>query len=221
MNLAILGIVKIISGILLMGALIFLPANTIHYAAGWRLLGLLFIPMIFVGIALYLKAPDLLKKRLNDKETQKDQKVVILLSSILFVGCFTVAGLDFRFGWSHFPKWLSLISCITFFLAYLLYVEVMRENAYLSRTVEIQENQQVVSTGLYGIVRHPMYFAALLLFISMPLVLESFVALLFMLPLPFVFVLRIKNEEMVLEQGLEGYKEYKEKVKYRLLPGIW
>lgn len=182
---------------------------------------MLFIPMIILGLMLWLKAPDLLAKRLRNKENESEQKQVIALSLLVFVGGFVVAALDFRFKWSNLPTWLVIVASVILLLSYGLYGEVMRENAYLSRTVEIQENQKVIDTGLYGIVRHPMYFATTLLFLSFPLVLGSVVAFVIFLFYPALLVKRIKNEEIVLEKGLKGYKEYKERVKYRMIPFIW
>lgn len=220
-KLAIQAVTKFISGFILLSALLFLPAGTIKYAGAWRLIGLLFVPMLIVGVALILKAPDLLKKRLNDRESEAEQRMVIALSGLEFTACFVLAGLDCRFGWTHFPGWATIASCVLFLIAYGIYGEVMRENAYLSRTVEIQENQQVIQEGLYGVVRHPMYFSVVLLFWAMPLVLNSLPAFAVMLPFPLLLVKRIRNEEKVLEEGLAGYREYEEKVKYRLIPFIW
>ena len=209
------------SGILLLGALLFWPAGTLQYYKGWLLMGLLFIPMLIVGVVLLKKDRALLEKRLSSKESEKEQRLVILVSSVEFAACFLLAGFDFRFGWSSFPLWLTIAASVLFLAAYFIYVEVMRENAYLSRTVEVQENQKVVDTGLYGVVRHPMYFGTILLFWAMPLVLGSWPAFAVMLPYPLLLVKRIKNEEAVLETGLPGYTEYEKKVKYRLLPFIW
>ncbi len=215
------GLVKIVSGIVLMGLLLFLPAGTWRYPGAWLLLAFLFVPMPVVGVVLIIKAPALLEKRLNTKEREPEQKLVILLSSLIFITGFLLAGLDFRFGWSPLPLIVIMIGSALFLLAYGLYLEVMRENAYLSRTVEIQEGQKIVDTGLYGLVRHPMYLAVDLLFISMPLILGSAAAILPFLFFPAVLIKRIKNEEKLLEEGLPGYREYKNKVKYRLLPYIW
>ena len=220
-RLLISAVTKFVSGLLLMGALLFLPAGTLRFPGAWRLVVLLFVPMLLFGTVLYLKAPELLKKRLNSKESSQVQKRVILLSALQFIACFVLAGLDFRFGWFSLPGWLVTAASVVFVGCYGLYMEVMRENAYLSRTVEIQEGQQVVSTGLYGIVRHPMYFAVTLLFWAMPLVLGSLAAFLVMLPFPLLLVSRIRDEERILEEGLPGYREYEEKVRYRLLPFIW
>lgn len=220
-KLAVQAMIKFISGLLLIGLFLFLPAGSIYYAGAWRLIGLLFVPMLIAGTVLIIKNPDLLKKRLKDKETETEQKFVIVMSGLEFAVCFIVAGLDDRFGWTKLPGWATAVFCVIFLISYGIYVEVMRENAYLSRTVEIQENQRVVSTGLYGIVRHPMYFSTVLLFWAMPLVLGSLPAFLIMLPFPLLLVKRIRNEEKVLEEGLAGYREYKDKVKYRLIPFIW
>lgn len=209
------------SGAILMGLLLFLPAGTVHYWNAWLLLAILFLPMLVVGIVLMRKAPDLLRKRLNTKETESDQITVIIGSSAMFVSGFILAGLDFRFGWLPLPRWVSIAAAVVFLIAYALYVEVLRENAYLSRTVEIQENQNVIDTGLYGIVRHPLYSVTLLLFLSIPLVLGSLISLVVFLFYPFLIAKRIRNEEQVLEAGLEGYTEYKTRVKYRIIPFIW
>ena len=209
------------SGAILMGLLLFLPAGTVHYWNAWLLLAILFLPMLVVGIVLMRKAPDLLRKRLNTKETESDQITVIIGSSAMFVSGFILAGLDFRFGWLPLPRWVSIAAAVVFLIAYALYVEVLRENAYLSRTVEIQENQKVIDTGLYGIVRHPLYSVTLLLFLSIPLVLGSLISLMVFLFYPFLIAKRIRNEEQVLEAGLEGYTEYKTRVKYRIIPFIW
>lgn len=215
------GSLKMISGLLLMGVLLFVPAGSWYYYGAWRLLALLFLPMLPVGLVLYLKAPELLRKRLNSKEQEPEQKKVIALSCLIFIIGFILAGLDFRFRWTQLPLPVVLVGSVLFLIAYGLYLEVMRENAYLSRTVEIQEDQKVIDTGLYGVVRHPMYLAVVVLFLSMPLVLGSAVAILPFLFVPAVLVKRIKNEETVLEDGLPGYREYKEKVKYRMIPFIW
>ena len=220
-QLLIQAIFKTGSGAILMGLLLFLPAGTVHYWNAWLLLAILFLPMLVVGIVLMRKAPDLLRKRLNTKETESDQITVIIGSSAMFVSGFILAGLDFRFGWLPLPRWVSIAAAVVFLIAYALYVEVLRENAYLSRTVEIQENQKVIDTGLYGIVRHPLYSVTLLLFLSIPLVLGSLISLVGFLFYPFLIAKRIRNEEQVLEAGLEGYTEYKTRVKYRIIPFIW
>ena len=220
-RLLIQAIFKTVSGAILMGLLMFLSAGTVHYWNAWLLLAILFLPMLVVGIVLMRKAPDLLRKRLNTKETESDQIAVIIGSSVMFVTGFILAGLDFRFGWLPLPRWVSIAAAVVFLIAYVLYVEVLRENAYLSRTVEIQENQKVIDTGLYGIVRHPLYSVTLLLFLSIPLVLGSLISLVVFLFYPFLIVKRIRNEEQVLEAGLEGYTEYKTRVKYRIIPFVW
>lgn len=208
-------------GVILVGLLLFLPAWSFRFWQGWLLMGILFIPMFIAGLVMMWKNPSLLEKRLSAKEEQKEQKTVVALSGLLFIGAFVVAGLNWRFGWCVLPDWAVWVAAGLFLICYLLYAEVLRENTYLSRTVEVQENQKVIDSGLYGIVRHPMYTATTVLFLAMPLVLASpisFLVLLLYLPL---IVKRIKNEEMVLEEGLEGYREYKQKVKYRLIPLIW
>lgn len=215
------GLLKMLSGMLLVGLVLFLPAGSWSYFNGWLFCGLLFLPMLVVGALLLWKAPALLEKRLNTKEQEKTQIAVVAVSSLLFVAAFVTAGLDFRFGWTHVPIWLVCLAAVLQLAAYGLYAEVMRENAYLSRTVEVQENQKVIDTGLYGIVRHPMYTSTILLFLAMPLVLGSWVSFAIMLLFPVVIVFRIRNEEKVLEEGLPGYREYKQRVRYRLLPFIW
>lgn len=208
-------------GILLMAVLLFIPASTIRYWNGWLLLIVLFVPMLVAGVIMMLKDPSLLRKRLNMREGEREQKVVIALSGIMFIVSFIVGGLNFRYKWFVLPDLVVWISVGVFFLGYLIYAEVLRENSYLSRTVEIQENQKLVDTGLYGIVRHPMYTATLLIFLSMPLILGSpisFVIQLFYLPL---IAKRIRNEEKVLEEGLVGYRKYKKRVRYRMIPFIW
>ena len=212
---------KYIAGLVLVGLLLFLPAGTLAYSNAWLFIGLLFIPMLILGIVLLARSPELLEKRLGMREKENTQKGAVALSGLLFVGGFVIAGLDHRFGWSSVPTWAVLTASVILLLSYALYAEVMRENAYLSRTVEVQENQKVVDTGLYGIVRHPMYFAPLLLFISMPLILGSVVSLPIFLLYPFIIAKRIKNEEEVLKRDLAGYAEYKTRVKYRLIPFIW
>ena len=215
------GGLKMLSGLLVMGLLLFVPAGTWRYPGGWRLMALLFVPMPVVGAVLYVKAPELLEKRLNSREQEPEQKRIILLFALVFVAGFVLAGMDFHFGWTRLPKAVVVAGCVLFCGAYGLYAEVMRENAYLSRTVEVQENQKVIDTGLYGIVRHPMYTSTILLFLAMPLVLGSWVSFAIMLLFPVVIVFRIRNEEKVLEAGLEGYSEYKQRVRYRLIPFFW
>ena len=220
-ELLISALVKYFSGLLLVILLLFLPAGTFTYWQAWLLIIILFIPMFIVGLILLKINPDLLKKRLNVKEEQKDQKIVIILSIIMFLTSFITAGLNFRFKWIILPPLVSYISAFVFLIAYTLYGEVLRENAYLSRTIEVQESQKVIDTGLYGIIRHPMYMSTLFLFLSMPLVLGSiisFVIMLFYIP---IIHIRIQNEESVLEKGLEGYIEYKQRVKYKIIPYIW
>ena len=221
MKLFLQALAKFIIGLLLVGALLFLPAGTFYYPNAWLFIALLFVPMLILGIVLFFKAPELLKKRLGAKEQEDTQKTVLALSALLFIGGFVVAGLDHRFDWSIVPTWVIIAASIVLLISYALYAEVMRENAYLSRTVEVQENQQVVDTGLYGLARHPMYAVTLWLFLSIPVVLGSWWALLCFLPYAAVFVIRILNEEKVLSEGLAGYTEYKKKVKYRLIPFIW
>ena len=214
-------IAKFFMGVLLVGALIFLPAWTLAYMQGWLLMGILFVPMFIAGLVMMAKSPELLRKRLNAKEEQGEQKTVIILSGIMFLAAFVIAGLNFRFRWIVLPVWVSYLGAGIFILAYILYAEVLRENAYLSRTIEVQEGQKVIDTGLYGIVRHPMYMATLFLFLAMPLVLGSlisFVIMFFYIP---IIVKRILNEEKVLEEGLEGYADYKKRIRYRLIPLIW
>ena len=212
---------KYIFGLLLVGVLLFLPAGSFGYMNGWLFVGLLFLPMLLLGVVLLIRSPKLLEKRLNANETEKTQKRVVAVAGLLFVLGFVVAGLDFRFGWSRIPFWVVAAASVVMLVSYGLYAEVMRENAYLSRTIEVQGDQKIVDTGLYGIVRHPMYFATTLLFLSFPLVLGSGIGFVIFLAQPFLLVKRIRNEEEVLEKGLEGYAEYKKKVKYRLIPFIW
>lgn len=214
-------LVKFLLGVVLVGVLVFLPAGTFNYFGGWLLMGILFVPMFIAGIVMMFVNPDLLKKRLNAKEKEREQSIVVKLSGLMFILGFVVASLDFRFGWFPLPTGVSIGGAVVFLLAYIMYAEVLRENTYLSRTIEVQENQKVISTGLYGVVRHPMYSATLLLFLSIPIVLGSLISFLIFLSYPFIIAKRIKNEEKILTQNLEGYKEYKEKVKYRLIPFIW
>ena len=214
-------IVKFVSGLLLVGVLVFLPAGTFSFWQGWLLLGILFVPMFAAGLIMMKKSPDLLRKRLNVKEEQSEQKTVILLSGIMFLAAFIFAGLNFRFGWIRLPAWVSWAAAALFLLAYVLYAEVLRENAYLSRTIEVQENQKVVDTGLYGVVRHPMYMTTLILFLAMPLVLGSLISFVITLAYIPIIAKRIRNEEKVLEEGLEGYKEYKKRVRWKVIPFIW
>lgn len=221
MKLLVQALTKYALGLVMFGALLFLPAGTIDYPNGWLLIGLLFGPMLILGAVLLVKAPQLLRKRLNTKEKEDQQKQVVGLSLLMFAGGFVLAGLDFRFGWTGVPGWLVAAASAVLVVSYGLYAEVMRENAYLSRTVEIQEDQKVIDTGLYGIVRHPMYMVTTTLFLSIPLVLGSWIAFAVFLIYPGLMVKRIKNEEMVLEEGLPGYREYRTRVKYRMIPFIW
>ena len=214
-------IIKFALGVLMIGLLIFIPANTINYWNGWLFMGILFIPMFIAGIVMMIKSPELLRKRLNAKEKEREQKQVVALSGLMFLVGFITSGLNYRYGWIILPNYVVIISSIIFILAYIIYAEVLRENAYLSRTIEVQENQKVIDTGLYGIVRHPMYGATILLFLSMPLVLGSLVSFVIFLAYPFIIAKRIKNEEEVLEKDLQGYSEYKKKVKYKVIPFIW
>ncbi|MEE1139343.1 MAG: isoprenylcysteine carboxylmethyltransferase family protein [Acutalibacteraceae bacterium] len=212
---------KFIAGIILVGLLIFVPAGSLSYINGWIFMGILFIPMLVAGIVMMIKNPLLLEKRLNAKEKQKEQNLVVKMSGLMFLAGFILAGLNYRFGWYTLPEPVVIAASVIFLAAYVLYAEVMRENTYLSRTIEVQENQKVIDTGLYGIVRHPMYSATLLLFLSIPLVLGSVYSFVIFLAYPFIIANRIKNEEEFLEKELYGYKEYKQKVKYRLIPFVW
>ena len=221
MKLAISALIKFTVGLALVGLLLFLPAGTLSYANGWLFIGLLFLPMLLLGIVLLIRSPKLLEKRLGAKEKENTQKGVVAASGLLFIVGFAVAGLDFRFGWSKMPLWVVIVASVVLLISYALYAEVMRENAYLSRTVEVREGQKVVDTGLYGIVRHPMYAVTVWLFLSIPVVLGSWWAFLCFLPYVALIVIRIINEEKLLSSELEGYEEYKKRVKYRLLPFIW
>ena len=214
-------IVKFLSGLLLVGLLLFLPAGTFAFRQAWLLMGILFIPMFIAGLIMMQKSPALLRKRLDAKEEQSEQRAVIALSGLMFLAAFVVAGLNYRFGWIVLPDWVSYVSAVVFLLAYGLYAEVLRENVWLSRTVEVQENQKVIDTGLYGLVRHPMYMSTLLLFLSMPLVLGSVISLAIMLVYIPIIAKRIRNEEQVLENGLEGYTDYKKRVRYKVIPFVW
>ena len=221
MKLLFQALIKALIGLLLIGTLLFLPAWTLSYPGAWLFLGLLFGPMLILGAVLLLKAPDLLRKRLNHREKESTQKGVIALSGLMFPIGFVLSALDFRFGWSRVPLWLTAVASALFLLGYAAYAEVMRENAYLSRTVEIQEGQTVIRTGLYGIVRHPMYLATLLMFLPLPLILGSLWGLIPFAAYPIIVAVRILNEEKILTEGLEGYADYKKTVKYRLIPWIW
>lgn len=212
---------KFALGVLLAGALLFLPAGTLDYRNAWILMGLLFLPMFCAGVFMMCRDPARLEKRLKARETQSEQKAVVALSGLMFIGGFTVSGLGVRFGWPMLPEWVTGAASVVFLLSYLLYAEVLRENAFLSRTVEIQAEQTVIDTGLYGIVRHPMYAATLPLFLSMPLILGSPFAFLIFLVYPLIIVRRLNNEEQVLAEGLAGYADYQRRVKYRLIPFVW
>ncbi len=214
-------ILKFVLGAVVIGMLIFLPAGTFDYWNAWLFMGILFIPMFFAGIVMMIKNPKLLKKRLKAKEQQSEQNLVIKLSGLMFVMGFVMAGLNFRFQWIVLSDWVLWVSAIIFLLSYLLYAEVLRENTYLSRTVEVQDGQKVIDTGLYGIVRHPMYSATIILFLSMPLVLGSIISFAIFLLYPIIIAKRISNEEVVLEKGLKGYAEYEKKVKYKVIPFVW
>lgn len=221
MKLIISAIIKYIIGVGAVGALLFLPAWTLNYPNGWLFMGLLFIPMLIMGIVMALRAPGLLEKRLNNKEKERAQQGVVALSGLIFPAGFVLSAFDFRFGWSDVPSWCVIVASVLFLIGYGLYAEVMRENAYLSRTVEVQQGQKVIDTGLYGVIRHPMYLATMLMFLPLPLILGSFWGLLPFALYPAVAVIRILNEEKVLREGLAGYIEYTKKVKYRLIPFIW
>ncbi len=214
-------ITKFLLGVILVGVLIFLPAGTLEFFNGWLFMGILFVPMFFAGIVMMFKNPVLLKKRLDAKEKQREQNLVVKLSALMFLAGFIVAGLGFRFDWYTLPRWASICAAVVFLIAYILYAEVLRENTYLSRTIEVQENQKVIDTGLYGVVRHPMYSVTLLLFLSMPIVLGSVYSFMIFLAYPFIIAKRIKNEEALLKKELDGYGEYMQKVKWRLVPFIW
>ena len=221
LKLTISGLTKYLLGAVLVGALVFLPAWTLHYPGAWLFLGVLFVPMLIMGVVMLICAPALLEKRLSHKEKQKTQKGVVGLSGLMFLGGFVLCALDFRFGLSHVPTWLMIASAAVFLIGYATYAEVMRENAYLSRTVEVQQGQKVISTGLYGVVRHPMYLATLLMFVPLPLILQSLWGLCVFAIYPVLIIIRIVNEEKVLTQELDGYADYKKKVRYRLIPFIW
>ena len=214
-------IIKYVFGVLIVGGLLFIPANSFDYWNGWLFMGLLFIPMFIAGIILMIKNPELLRKRLNAKEQENEQKWVLLFSGLMFIAGFIIAGLNYRYRWIEMPNVVTIISSILFIIAYILYAEVLRENTYLSRTIEVQENQKVIDTGLYGIVRHPMYAVTILLFLTIPLVLGSIISFIIFLIYPIIIGKRIKNEEKVLEKDLKGYTEYKKKVKYKLIPFLW
>ena len=221
MKLLFSAVIKFLIGLLFVGLLLFLPAGSFAYINAWIFIALLFLPMLLLGIVLFIKSPELLEKRLDAKEKQSTQKGVVAAAGLLFLAGFIVAGLDFRFGWTHVPEWCVILASVILIASYALYAEVMRENAYLSRTIEVQEGQKVVDTGLYGIVRHPMYAVTIWLFLAIPIVLGSWWSLVCFLPYVVIIVVRIINEEKVLLEGLEGYADYKKRVKYRLVPFIW
>ena len=212
---------KLIVGLGIIGLLLFLPAGSWHYWQAWLLIALLFIPMMCMGIWLLLSSPELLSKRLNNREKEQTQKHVVALSGLMFIGGFLLCGFDYRFAWSQVPVWVVATASVFFLIGYILYAEVLRENAYLSRTIEVQDNQQLIDTGLYGIVRHPMYTATLLMFLSMPLILGSWWALALFAIYPLLIIKRIRNEEQVLASGLEGYADYQQRVRWRLIPWVW
>ena len=221
MKLLINALTKFVCGLLLVGLLIFLPAGTLYYTYGWLFIGLLFVPMLIAGFVMFFKSPDFLAKRLDAKEKQTTQKGVVAFSGLMFIAGFVVAGLDFHFGWSAMPTWVVITASVLFLVAYALYAEVMRENAYLSRTIKVEQGQTVVDTGLYGIVRHPMYAVTILLFLMIPLVLGSWYALIAFGFYPAIIVVRLKDEETLLTRELPGYTEYKQKVTCRIIPFIW
>ena len=214
-------VIKFAAGLLLVGALLFIPAGSLKYWQAWLLIGILFIPMFIAGLIMMKKSPELLRRRLNAREEEGEQKEVVLFSGLMFLAAFILAGFNYRFGWIPLPKAVSYSAAIVFLFAYALYAQVLRENEYLSRTIEVQENQRVIDTGLYGIVRHPMYMSTVFLFLAMPLVLGSLISFVVMLAYIPIIAKRIRNEEKVLEEGLEGYREYKNKVRYKVIPYIW
>ena len=212
---------KFIAGLLLVGLLLFVPAGTVAFWQAWLLIGILFVPMFIAGLVMMKRSPELLQKRLNVREEQHEQRVVIFLSGVMFLAAFVVAGLNHRFSWFILPAWVSYAAAVIFLLAYALYAEVLRENVFLSRTIEVQENQKVIDTGLYGIVRHPMYLCTVILFLAMPLVLGSPISFVIMMAYLPIIAGRIRNEEQVLENGLEGYSDYKRRVRYKVIPYVW
>ncbi len=220
-NLLTQALIKFLTGVLLIGLLIFLPAGSFTYWQGWLMMGVLLVPMFIAGIVMLVKSPDLLRKRLNAKEKESDQKTVVALSGLLFIISFVTAGLSWRLNWWILPDWAVWIAAVLFILSYILYAEVLRENEYLSRTIEVQQGQKVIDTGLYGIVRHPMYMATIIMFLSMPLVLGSPISFIIMLGYIPVIAKRVRNEEIVLSEGLDGYKEYMKRVMYKVIPFIW
>ena len=220
-NLLVESLKKIIAGFVAIGVLLFLPAGTLHYWNAWLLVAVLFTPMLLLGVVMLFRSPKLLEKRLDTKEKVDEQKWVVALSGIMFLAVFVVAGFNFRYSWYSLPEYLIWIGVCVFLLSYLMYAEVMRENAFLSRTIEIQENQKVIDTGLYGVVRHPMYSATLLMFLSIPLILGSMISFVIMLAYIPIIAIRMRSEEKILEEGLEGYKEYKQRVRYKVIPFVW
>ena len=214
-------LIKFAAGLLLVGVLLFIPAGSLKYWQAWLLICILFVPMFIAGLIMMQKSPGLLRKRLNAREEEGEQKEVVLFSGLMFLAAFVLAGFNWRFGWIPLPKAVSYIAAVVFLLAYALYAQVLRENEYLSRTIEVQENQRVIDTGLYGVVRHPMYMSTVFLFLSMPLVLGSLISFVIMLAYIPIIAKRIRNEEKVLEEGLKGYREYKNKVRYKVIPFIW
>lgn len=214
-------LIKFAAGLLLVGVLLFIPAGSLKYWQAWLLICILFVPMFIAGLIMMQKSPELLRKRLNAREEEGEQKEVVLFSGLMFLAAFVLAGFNWRFGWIPLPKAVSYIAAVVFLLAYALYAQVLRENEYLSRSIEVQENQRVIDTGLYGIVRHPMYMSTVFLFLSMPLVLGSLISFVIMLAYIPIIAKRIRNEEKVLEEGLKGYREYKNKVRYKVIPFIW
>ena len=221
MRLIVNALFKLIFGLVIMALLLFFPAGTWHYWHAWLLLALLFVPMVCMGIVMLIFSPELLSKRLNNKEKEQTQKHVVALSGLMFIAGFMLCGFDYRFVWSQVPVWVVVVASLLFLLGYMLYAEVLRENAYLSRTIEVQDDQQLIDTGLYSIVRHPMYTATLLMFLSMPLVLGSWWALLIFSIYPVLIIKRIQNEEQVLAEGLKGYVDYQQRVRWRLMPWVW
>ena len=220
-NLSLQALKKVLAGFVAIGLLLFLPAGTLHYWNAWLFMAVLFFPMILLGIFMLFKSPDLLSKRLDAKEKEMEQKWVVASSGIMFVAAFVVAGLNLRYSWHILPDYIIWIAAILFLLSYVMYAEVIRENTFLSRTIEVQENQKVIDTGLYGVVRHPMYSVTLILFLSIPLILGSLISFVIMLVYIPIITVRMNNEEKVLEEGLEGYKEYKNKVRYKVIPFVW
>jgi protein-S-isoprenylcysteine O-methyltransferase Ste14 len=220
-NLLIQALVKLSAGIILVGLMVFLPAGSFGYWQGWLLMGVLFVPMLIVGVVMMVKNQGLLRKRLDAREKEGEQKKVVALSGVLFIVSFVTAGLNWRYGWWMFPEWVVWVAAAIFILSYILYAEVLRENEYLSRTIEVQKGQKVIDTGLYGMIRHPMYMATVIMFLSMPLVLGSPISFVIMIGYFPVIAKRIRNEEMVLSAGLDGYKEYQMRVKYKVIPFIW